>query len=88
MARMIPATFSTLSESKAEERLFYALRDSLDDTHTIFHSIDLFKRNLDNRRIFAVPRHIPRVTRHDSITCAVSLNRNEYRGRHNSPTIG
>jgi hypothetical protein len=56
MARMIPATFSTLSESKAEERLFYALRDSLDDTHTIFHSIDLFKRNLGNLWICEVPR--------------------------------
>lgn len=46
MARMIPATFSFQSESKAEERLFYALRDSLDDTHIIFHPLDLFKRNL------------------------------------------
>jgi hypothetical protein len=53
---MIPAACSTRSESKAEERLFYALRDSLDDTHTIFHSFDLFKHNLNNRRICAAAR--------------------------------
>jgi hypothetical protein len=59
---MIPAAFSFQSESKAEERLFHALRNSLDDTHIIFHSFDLFKRNYDNRRLFAAPRHVPRVT--------------------------
>jgi hypothetical protein len=46
---MVPATFSFQSESKAEERLYYELRDSLDDTHIIFYSFDLFKRNLDSR---------------------------------------
>jgi len=50
---MIPAT---IYESTAEERLFYALRDSLDNTHTIFHPLDLFKRNLDNLRICEAPR--------------------------------
>ncbi|MCX5905294.1 MAG: hypothetical protein NTV89_17895 [Proteobacteria bacterium] len=70
MARMIPATFSFQPESKAEERLFYALRDSLDDTHIIFHSFDLFKRNLDIRWICEAPRHFPRATRHASAVIA------------------
>jgi len=40
MARMIPANLSFKTESKAEEKVFYALRNSLDDSHTIFHSFD------------------------------------------------
>jgi hypothetical protein len=70
MARMIPATFSFQSESKAEERLYYKLRDSLDDTHIIFHSFDIFKRNPDSRRICGTPRHFSRATRHASAVIA------------------
>jgi hypothetical protein len=48
MARMIPATISPQNESKAEAKLFFALKkSSLDDSYFIFHSLDLFKRNLD-----------------------------------------
>jgi len=47
MARMIPATLSLKTESRgAEENLFHALRDSLDNSYTIFHSFDLLARNL------------------------------------------
>jgi len=46
MARMIPATLSHKTESRAEENLFHALRDSLDNSYTIFHSFDLLARNL------------------------------------------
>jgi hypothetical protein len=46
MARMIPANLSIKTESKAEEKVFYALRNSLDDSHTVFHSFDLLARNL------------------------------------------
>ena len=53
MARMIPANLSFKTESKAEEKVFYALRNSLDDSHTIFHSFDLPVRNLKNRLIDA-----------------------------------
>jgi len=53
MARMIPANLSFKTESKAEERLFYALRDSLDNSHTVFHSFDLPVRNLQNKIIDA-----------------------------------
>ena len=53
MARMIPATLSRETESKAEEKVFYALRNSLDDSHTIFHSFDLPMRNLQNKLIDA-----------------------------------
>ena len=58
MARMIPATISPDNEGKAEAKLFFALKNSsLDDAYFIFHSFDLFKRNLDNRRICEAPRH-------------------------------
>jgi len=53
MARMIPANLSFKTESKAEEKVFYALRNSLDDSHTIFHSFDLPVRNLQNKLIDA-----------------------------------
>ena len=51
MARMIPANLSPGTESKAEEMLFHALRDSLDDSHIVFHSFDILARNLDNKPI-------------------------------------
>ena len=71
MARMIPATISPDNESKAEAKLFRALKNSsLDDPNFIFHSFDLFTRNLDNRRICEVPRHFPRATRHASAVIA------------------
>ena len=37
---MIPATLSPETESRAEGRIFYALRDSLDNSYTVFHSFD------------------------------------------------
>ena len=40
MARMIPATLSPETESRAEGRMFKALRDSLDNSYTVFHSVD------------------------------------------------
>ena len=40
MARMIPATLSPETESRAEGRMFYALRDSLNNSYTVFHSVD------------------------------------------------
>jgi len=46
MARMIPAALSHKTGGRAEEKLFYALRDSLDNSYTIFHSFDLLARNL------------------------------------------
>jgi hypothetical protein len=48
---MIPATLSPETESRAEGRMFYALRDSLDNSYTIFHSFDLPTHNLKNRHI-------------------------------------
>ena len=52
MARMIPATLSLKTESRgAEENLFHALRDSLDNSYTIFHSFDLLARNLQRSLI-------------------------------------
>ena len=53
MARMIPAHLSYETGSKAEEKVFYALRKSLDDSHTVFHSFDLPVRNLQNKLIDA-----------------------------------
>jgi len=50
MARMIPATLSLETESSAEGKIFHALRDSLDNTYTIFHSVDLLTHNLRNQK--------------------------------------
>ena len=49
MARMIPAPLSPETESGAEGRIFKVLRDSLDNSYTVFHSVDLLTRNLKNR---------------------------------------
>ena len=52
MARMIPATISPQNQSKAEEKLFFALKkSSLDDSFFIFHSLDILSRNLQNKFI-------------------------------------
>ena len=51
MARMIPANYSHKTESKAEKKLFFALRDSLDNSYTIFHSFDILERNLQKKLI-------------------------------------
>ena len=52
MARMIPATISPQNQSKAEAKLFSALKNSsLDDSYCIFHSLDILSRNLQNKFI-------------------------------------
>jgi DNA-binding transcriptional ArsR family regulator len=49
---MIPATISPDNESKAEAKLFFALKkSSLDDSYFIFHSLDILSRNLQNKFI-------------------------------------
>jgi hypothetical protein len=40
MAQMIPATLSPETESRAEGRMFRALRNSLDNSDTVLHSVD------------------------------------------------
>jgi hypothetical protein len=37
---MIPATLPLEAESRAEGRMFKALRDSRDNSYTVFHSVD------------------------------------------------
>jgi len=40
MARMIPATLSPETESRAEGKMFKALHDTLDNSYTVFNSVD------------------------------------------------
>jgi len=51
MAKMIPATLPAQTESKAERRLFSALRNSLDDSITVFHSFNLLTQNKQGKFI-------------------------------------
>lgn len=55
MAKMIPALFSSsaYAGSKAEEKLYHALKNCLDDSYTVFHSFDFFLRNLQSKLIEA-----------------------------------
>ena len=48
---MIPATLPPETESRAEGRLCKVLRDLLDNSCTVFHSLDLITRNLKQRLI-------------------------------------
>ena len=48
---MIPNTFSPQTESQAEIKVFESLKNSLDDSYTVFHSFDIMARNLENRLI-------------------------------------
>ena len=50
MAKMIPATLPAQTESKAERRLFSALRNGLDDTFTVFHSFNLLRHKCPKSR--------------------------------------
>lgn len=45
MARMIPAVIPEDTQSQAEKKLFPILRESLDDSFTVFHSFDLLTYN-------------------------------------------
>ena len=49
---MIPANLSLQNESKAEEKVFHALQNSLDDFHTILSLISCAS-NLGNKLIYA-----------------------------------
>jgi hypothetical protein len=49
---MIPATLSPVTESRAEGRMFKDLRDALDNSYTVFHSVDRLARTLSNRAFF------------------------------------
>ncbi|MHA2068223.1 MAG: NERD domain-containing protein [Candidatus Thorarchaeota archaeon] len=51
MAKMIPATLPLQTESKAERQLFSVLRDSLDDSFTVFHSFNLLTQNKQGKFI-------------------------------------
>ena len=48
---MIPNTFHPQTESRAEKKVFETLKNSLDDSYTVFHSFDIMPRNLENRLI-------------------------------------
>ena len=51
MAKMIPQAAST--ESEAEKKVFEALRRGLDNTYTVFHSLDVLAKNREGRLIDA-----------------------------------
>ncbi|MDP6501891.1 MAG: NERD domain-containing protein/DEAD/DEAH box helicase, partial [Dehalococcoidales bacterium] len=51
MARMIPGTVPPTTESGAEKRLFQILRDSLDESNTVFHSFNLLTKNPNKKFI-------------------------------------
>nr|MBP7323288.1 NERD domain-containing protein [Deltaproteobacteria bacterium] len=53
MAKMIPANPIFASKSKAEERVFHVLQDSLDDGCCVFHSFDVLAHNLENKLVDA-----------------------------------
>lgn len=53
MAKMVPSHLSLKIGSKAEGKVFHALQNSLNDSHTIFHSFDILARNLQNKFIDA-----------------------------------
>ncbi|RMF92410.1 MAG: DUF2075 domain-containing protein [Candidatus Schekmanbacteria bacterium] len=53
MAKMIPATVSQNTSSKAEKRVFKKLSSLLDDSFTVFHSVDILAREHNNKLIDA-----------------------------------
>jgi hypothetical protein len=48
---MIPAIIPDDTQSEAEKKLFQVLHVSLDDSLTVFHSLDLLTHNLQDKYI-------------------------------------
>ncbi len=64
MAKMIPSKILAGTQSNAERKVYFALRDNLPDTFTVFHSVPLLIR--DSRANALLPKEIDFLVCHPS----------------------